>query len=378
MKKKAVIVIPTYNESKNIAALIEHITAVASHVEKWEIHIMVVDSSSPDGTRAIVEQIMKTHKNLHLINTKKEGLGKAYIQGFVHSLHTIDPYVLFEMDADLSHNPDNIPHFLNEIEKGADMVVGTRYSKGGSIPADWGIDRKILSIGANLVVRLGFMNLKQTEWTNGYRAIRKWVVQQIIKEMDQYTGYVFQVAFLDKAIKAGARISEVPVQFVDRTHGVSKINSFQYIVQTLFYVLTYSSFIKFVITGFLGFAVDFAFAYLFINLFLLQKITANILSAEIAIISNFFINNFWSFKHKKVTGGFFAYAKKLLLFNLVSSGSLVIQGVGLTISLALLGDRLFLLGPLKIQSWIVYKIGIIACIIIPYSYILYNKVIWKR
>lgn len=376
--KKAIVVIPTYNEAKNIKTLIQKIFLVSKEITNWEIHIMIVDSDSPDGTKNIVQNLIPTYPRLHLIQTKKEGLGKAYILGFTESIKQINPYVLFEMDADLSHNPEDIPNFLKEIEKGADMVIGTRYSKGGSIPSNWGLHRKILSIGANLIVRLGFMNLKQTEWTNGFRAIRKWVVQKIIGEMTNYTGYVFQVAFLDKTLKTGGKVTEIPVHFVDRTHGVSKINSFQYIIQTLLYVVSHSSFIKFVITGLFGFGVDFSFAYMFISFFKVPTVLANIFSAEIAIISNFFINNFWSFSEKKIQGGIFTYLKKLFVFNLVSSGSLLIQGIGMSLCIQLLGEKSILIGPLYVQGWILYKIGIIALIIIPYSYILYNKVIWKK
>jgi dolichol-phosphate mannosyltransferase len=146
----------------------------------------------------------------------------------------------------------------------------------------------------------------------------------------------------------------------------------------LLYVFTHSSFIKFVITGFLGFGVDFAFAYLFINFFHMVKTNANMMSAEVAIISNFFINNFWSFKDKKIIGGLFGYVKKFALFNLVSSGSIVIQGVGLSLMLNFFGDKLISFGVLAVSSWIIYKVLIITLVIIPYSYVLYNKVIWKR
>lgn len=368
--RKAVIVIPTYNERKNIKQLIESIFTTVSSIENWNIEVLVVDSSSPDDTLSEVKEVQKKFSSVHYIETKKEGLGKAYISGFTYAMEHLNPYVLFEMDADLSHSPEYIPAFLKKIEKGADFVIGSRYIAGGSIPSNWGFHRKLFSIGANLFVRLGFMRLSITDWTDGYRAIKVWVIKSALSHVSSYSGYVFQVALLDHAVNQKANVTEVPIQFVDRTEGVSKINSIQYILQTFFYVLTHSSFIKFVITGFLGFGVDFSFAYLFINVFNIAKTSANMLSAEIAIISNFFINNFWSFRHKKISGGFFGYIKKFILFNLVSSGSIVIQGAGLAILLNVFGDH----G----MQWILYKVLIIACVIIPYSYILYNKVIWKK
>lgn len=376
--KTAVIIIPTYNEAGNIKNLIDQLFIVLKTIIKWDIHVMVVDSSSPDKTDELVEQMKKTYPKLYLIKTEKEGLGKAYVHGFTQAIEKLNPYVLFEMDADLSHDPKEIPHFLEKIERGADFVVGSRYIKGGSIPSNWGIHRKIFSICGNLIVRLGFMRLDVTDWTNGFRAIKVWVVKASLNHLKNYSDYVFQIAFLDYSYNQKAIIKEIPINFVDRTEGESKINSVQYISQILFYVFTHSSFIKFVITGFLGFGIDFGFAYLFINLFHIVKITANMMSAEIAIITNFFVNNFWSFKDKKIGGGLFGYVKKFVLFNVVSSGSIIIQGVGLSFMLQFFGDKIISLGMVSVSSWIVYKIVIITFIIIPYSYVLYNKVIWKK
>ena len=370
MKKKAAIIIPTYNEVGNIEKLIERIFVVAEPIEKWEMHVVIIDSDSPDKTALVVEKLIEKHPRLHLIRSKKEGLGKAYVSGFTMVMEKLNPYVFFEMDADLSHNPSDIPLFLEKIEKGADFVIGSRYIKGGSIPGNWGLHRKIFSICGNLIVRLGFMRLNVTDWTNGYRAIKSWVVKSSLDHIKNYSGYVFQIAFLDSAYNQKAVIREVPINFIDRTEGESKINSVQYISQMLLYVFTHSSFITFVITGFIGFGIDFGFSYFFINALKIAKTTATVFSAEIAIICNFFINNFWSFKHKKIDGGAFSYIKSFLLFNFVSSGSILIQWAGMLFALHFFGD--------KGLSWILYKVIIIAFVIIPYSYVLYNKVIWKK
>lgn len=376
--RTAVIIIPTYNEAGNIENLIKQIFTETSGNSKWDVHIMVVDSSSPDNTAQIVNKLSEDYPKLHLESTPKEGLGKAYVYGFSKAIEKLNPYVLFEMDADLSHDPKEIPVFLEKIEKGADFVIGSRYIKGGSIPSNWGLHRKIFSICGNLIVRLGFMRLDVTDWTNGFRAIKSWVVKASLSHIKNYSGYVFQIAFLDHAYNQKAVIRETPIHFVDRTEGVSKINSGQYISQMLLYVFSHSSFIKFVITGFLGFGVDFMFAYFFINSLHIVKANANMMSAEMAIISNFFINNFWSFKDKKIEGGIFGFVKKFILFNLVSSGSIIIQGVGLSLLLNTFGDKLISLGVVSLPSWIIYKVCIITFIIIPYSYVLYNKVIWKK
>jgi len=378
--KKAVIILPTYNEEGDIGNLIETIFIQTNKIKNWEIEILVVDSKSKDKTAVIVkEKIIKFTGKVYLLETEKEGLGKAYVRGFDYAINKLKAYVIFEMDADLSHPPDKIHELLKTIEQGADLALGSRYIKGGSIPSNWAIHRKIFSIVSNLIIRLGFMKLKINDWTGGYRAIKVWVIKKVLPKVNNYSGYVFQIAFLDNAIKSGAKIKEVPFHFSDRTYGVSKINPAQYIVQILMYVFLNSSFIKFVIVGFTGFFIDFGFAYFFINTLRFPKAPSNMLSAEMAIISNFFLNNFWSFKHKKIGGGALSYIVKFFSFNFVSLGAIIIQGVGLTLCLKFFGDSsIRLLNVISLQSWIIYKIFLIAFLVIPYSYILYNKVVWKE
>lgn len=380
-KKRAVIILPTYNERHNIVKLIDKIMHETEHLERWETHIMVVDSASPDGTGDAIQEIIdakpERYPNLHLIKTKKEGLGKAYLQGFRTAIDELQPAVLFEMDADHSHDPKHIPPFLQKIEEGADFVIGSRYISGGSIPKDWALHRKMFSVLGNWIIRFGFMKLRITDWTSGFRAMKVWIVQKSLRKLEGYTGYVFQVALLDNAIKAKAVMREVPIRFVDRTEGQSKINSTQYIFQTLLYVFQHSSFIKFCIVGGMGFIVDFSFAYLFIQVFHFPKVLSNMMSAEIAIISNFMFNNYWSFAHKRIrrSGSIFL---SLLKFNLVSSGSVFIQGSGMWLALNILGDHILHIGSLEFHSWIVYKVIIILMVIIPYSYFFYNRFVWKE
>ena len=228
--KTAAIIIPSFNESGSIEKLIQEIFSIADTLPKWILHIWIVDSHSSDQTDLIVKRLMDKYKNLHLLETKKEGLGKAYIAGFRAALDSINPYVLFEMDGDGSHLPKYIPQFLEKIEKGADFVIGSRYMKGGSIPSDWGLHRKIFSVCANIFVKFGFMKLKISDWTSGYRAIKSWIIRAELSYVNRYSGYVFQVALLDKAVTKGANIDQIPIQFIDRIAGRSKINAAQYFV----------------------------------------------------------------------------------------------------------------------------------------------------
>lgn len=379
--RKAVVILPTYNEAKNISKLVDEILLVSNSIKNWEIHILVVDSNSPDDTGKILDKLYNSDRqkyaNLHILHTQKEGLGKAYLEGFQKAISDLKPYVLFEMDADFSHDPKTIPMFLEEIEKGADFVIGSRYRKNGSIPKDWAWTRKLYSVLGNWIIRIGFMRLNITEWTNGFRAIKSWIVVKALDHVKNYNGYVFQVAMLDFAVNNKAIIKEIPIHFKDREQGYSKINSFQYIVQTLFYVLGHSSFIKFCVVGALGFIVDFGLASLFILFFQFPKVSANIYSAELAIISNFFLNNFWSFGSKKIIG-ITKTIGNLIYFNFISLGSLIIQGTGLWLALKFIGDYTIELGKIELHSWVLYKIILIILIIIPYSYILYNKFVWKN
>ncbi len=368
--KKAVIIIPTYNEVDNISNLINSLFSLSKTIKGWQIELIVVDSTSPDKTSSSVRKLQKEHANLHLLSTKKEGLGRAYLKGITFALNKLGADVVFEMDADFSHNPQVIPDFLRKIDEGADFVIGSRYIRGGSIPADWSLDRKFFSVFGNLIIRAGFMKIRITDWTSGYRAIRSWVLESSLKHLEKYSGYVFQVALLDESLKKNAKVSEIPITFIDRRYGVSKINTFQYMSQTLWYVFTHSSFIRYFIVGVAGASIDFGLSFLIIEVFKIAHNLfwlATLVSAEAAVIFNFFANNFWSFSHKKLTHRLSSYFLAFLKFSAVAVGALAIQAFGIQYLTNIFGAR----------YWFVYKFFIIALVIIPYSYFLYNKVIWK-
>lgn len=376
--KKVVIVMPTYNEAGNINKVIKEIFALQEKIDNWQINLLIVDDNSPDQTADLVKKMQTKYAQLYLITGQKQGLGKAYVRGFKEAIENMQANLLFEMDADLSHPTSLIPKMLVSVEKGADFVIGSRNIKGGAIPKNWGLHRKIFSSFGNLIVRLGFMNFKIHDWTSGYRAVKTNFVKQVISEMDKHSGYVFQIALLDKAVKQGLNIKEVPLRFKDREKGVSKIQAFNYIFDIFAYLFNNSSFIKYVITGFVGFIVDFGFAYIFIYFLNINKPLANLISAELAIVFNFFTNNFWSFKHKQIQGEVKIYFLKFLLFNLVSSGGILIQFLGMYLALQYLGDISLNILFTQVPAWIIYKILIIGFLVIPYSYFMYNKIIWEK
>lgn len=368
--KKALIILPTYNEAGTIEKLIKEIFNQQKNTTLWEINILINDSQSTDNTSEIVKKLIKVYpKKLFLINSQKQGLGKAYLESFNYAIENLNPYVIFQMDADLSHDPILIPLFLKEIEKGADFVIGSRYISGGSIPKNWGLHRKIFSILGNFIVRFGFMKLKIHDWTSGYRAIKLWLIKDSLAHIKNYSGYVFQIALLDKAVKKNAIIKEVPLKFIDRIYGKSKIIFFQYIFHILLYLLMYSTFIKFVIVGIIGAIVDFGLSYILgINSPNKSVIIITLISTESAIISNYLLNNFWSFNEKKKSPFKKEFYFNFLKFNLISFGSIIIQTIGMALLTNIFGRNL----------WYLYKFLIILLIIIPYSYILYNKIVWKN
>lgn len=365
--RKVAIITPTYNEEKNIQNLIKQIFALEKKSDKWQFNLVVVDSRSPDNTGKTVKSLQKEYPNLFLVETEKKGLGKAYIEGYRFAFEKINPYLIIQMDADLSHQPKYILDFLKEIEKGNDFVLGSRYIKKGSIPKEWAWYRKLFSMLGNFIIKIGFANFKITDWTSGYRAIKSWVIKEIVSETQKYSGYVFQIATIDQALKKGTRIKEVPINFIDRRFGVSKISFGQYIFDIFLYLFFNSSFIKFVVVGTLGFLIDFFLSYLLIERINLALWLATVISAETAIVFNYLLNNSWTFAYKKITQGLSLFIN-LIKFNLISLGSIIIQAFGMEMMGKLFGRNL----------WFIYKSLIIIFIIIPYSFILYNKVIWKK
>ncbi len=371
--RNAVIVLPTYNEAGTVTTLIETIFETASSIENWRIAVLVVDSDSEDDTVQQVKTLQKKHrKSLHLLSTTKEGLGKAYVEGFTYATEHMNPYVLFEMDADLSHNPKDISQLLKKIEAGADLVIGSRYIKGGSIPKQWAPSRKFYSIVGNLIIKYGFMKRRVSDWTSGYRAIKVWVVKSALEHIRHYSGYVFQIALLDQAIKHRAHLAEVPIQFKDRTYGISKIDVSQYGSQTLFYVLSHSSFIRFCIVGGVGFMVDFSTQYLLMTMLAFAGWMSTLISTTLAVISNFTLNNFWSFSHKRSS------RKRVLAWQFIKFAAVSLGSIGIQTTMVYLFETYF---PQYAQVFIdilLYRIAVIAFMIIPYSYFFYNKVVWKE
>jgi dolichol-phosphate mannosyltransferase len=391
--KKAVIVIPTYNESKNVGPVTEKLQEVFKEIKNWKMEILIVDDTSPDKTYEVVQQLQKKQKNLHLvINKKKSGLGGAYLRGFKEAYGPLEADVAFEFDADLSHDPTKIPEFLKMLDNGYDMVLGSRYIPGGGIPDDWGIDRKFMSVVGNLVIMVVLTDFRIRDWTGGYRAITKKVYDNIHKNLtsERFSGYTFQIGFLHQAVRKGYKIGEVPFRFVDRTEGESKLGS-EYVKNTLIYIfkvrleeIMKSRFFKFLFVGGLGTLIQLTVLSIlravlpeFNVLFLSKFLTATLIAIESAIVSNFILNNLWTFADKKLDPK--TIPSKFIQFNLASMGSVIIQFI-----VNLLGENLIGLKPLfklpiinfMIDTGIIFAMtGIVIGLF--WNFFAYNKFIWN-
>lgn len=207
---------PTYNEAENINRIVP---AVLEAVP--EVHMLIVDDSSPDGTGDLADALADADERVHVLHrTSKDGLGRAYIAGFRWALER-DYDAMFEMDADFSHQPKYLPDFLAAAET-ADLVLGCRYKKGGGVE-NWGPLRQLISRGGNLYAR-AVLWLPFNDLTGGFKCFRREVLESIDLETIESVGYAFQIELTYRAHKAGFKIAEVPIIFPDRVKGESKMH----------------------------------------------------------------------------------------------------------------------------------------------------------
>jgi len=214
---RALVIVPTYNERFNIARLIPAVLAQDPSLE-----MLVVDDASPDGTGGVVDAIAANNDRVHVIHREgKLGLGTAYIAGFRWALERKYD-LIFEMDADFSHNPERLPEFLETVRE-ADLVLGSRYQDGRVNVVNWPMSRLFLSYAANIYAR-AVTGLPVSDTTGGFKCFRRNVLESIDLTSVKSNGYAFQIEMSFRAWKRGFRLVEIPIVFVDRTEGVSKMS----------------------------------------------------------------------------------------------------------------------------------------------------------
>ena len=217
MLERVLVIIPTYNEAKNLPQIVPAILRQDPRIE-----ILVVDDNSPDGTGDLADRMSQAKPRVHVLHRlAKEGLGRAYLAGFRWALDN-GFQAIFEMDADFSHDPAFLPEFLKAAEEGADLVLGSRYATGVNV-INWPISRLLLSLGANLYARM-VTGLPLTDSTGGFKCFRREVLEAIALDRVRSNGYAFQIEMSFRAWRKGFRLVEIPIIFHDRVEGQSKMS----------------------------------------------------------------------------------------------------------------------------------------------------------
>ena len=211
---QATVCLPTYNERENIDPMLRALTAGG-------VNVLVVDDNSPDGTGEIADSLARELDGVAVLHReRKEGLGPAYLAGFRRAL-TDGAVLVLEMDCDLSHSPDDVPRLVAAAND-ADLVIGSRYVHGGSI-GNWGVVRRFISAGGSLYARL-LLGVSVRDLTGGFKCYRRQVLETIDLDAIKSKGYAFQIETTYRALRAGFRVTEIPIHFVDREVGGSKMS----------------------------------------------------------------------------------------------------------------------------------------------------------
>ncbi len=377
---KIVIISPTYNEKANIEKMIpvleEEIFPMIKH---HDMQILIADDKSPDGTAEVIKEYQKKYKNLHLITGEKQGLGAAYVRGMKYSMEQLHADAVMEFDADFQHDPHDIPRLIAAMDAGADYVIGSRYVPGGAIPKEWGIDRKFLSVFGSLFIRVVWLNFKIHDMTSGFKLTKTSYLKKIDLDHLLSKNFSYKIQILHEVIKQGAKVQEVPIVFNERTQGGSKISQNDQF-ESLYIVLRlalddHKRIIKFLFVGGTGFILQYMVTYMLIISGVEQFIAA-MLGGEAAILSNFFLNNIWTFKDTDKIKQKGSLIERLVKFNTASLLSIGLQGLATFIAVLLLGEDLHVLG-YTIHTALAILFPTIILLVIPLNYFIYNKIVWK-
>jgi dolichol-phosphate mannosyltransferase len=371
---KIVVVVPTYNEKANIQKLVPVLDGIFKKSD-YNFSVLIVDGNSPDGTYSEVQSLIKKYKFLNIIlEKKKNGLGAAYIYAFQHAMKEMKADVIVEMDADFQHDPHDLPRLVKPIIDGkADYTIGSRFTKGGSIPKEWAFNRKFLSVGGNIFskVVLGIFNVN--DFTSGFKASRvKGFVDKLPLDTILSAGFAYKIDLLFKMHRLGARIKEVPIAFGVRDRGDSKMESNNAMdslkVVVMLRVNENKSFFKFLAVGFTGLFVDAGLFNIFRLLPFLGASLGALLSGTLAMFTTFMLNNYWSFGDRKLKS-----SKDKVLGVIVYFASsyvpILLRSKLVDLSVSLFGDTFIITNA-------AFFVGILFGLI--WNFTVYSKVIWKK
>ena len=358
---RLVVNIPTYCERDNIEEIIKSVLSACKKIDA-DVHVLVSDSASPDGTVKIVKKISSRNPRVHYLDVKVRGLGVGVVKGHRFAIDKLKTDVLAQMDGDLSHDPSTLPIMFDYIKKGYDLVNGSRLMPGGKNLLGW--HRRLFTRGSALFCKLSWGTFSLSEYTNSYRMFTKELFEKIdfAKVPWRAKTYIIQPSFLYAAVAAGAKIKEVPIRFIDRRRGYSKAQIIAYTWDVIKFgvrvrIERSKMFIKFLMVGTGGYLVNAIFLgllnrgqiyslkilsepilsfvpthqqaskFLFLNVD--RLFVASIISIELSIIFNFLFHDNWTFKIRKKDG---LLITRFLKFNLTSAGSPVIQLISILVA----------------------------------------------
>lgn len=397
---KIIVILPTYNERANIQKLIPILEEkVFPEIKNHDMQILVVDDNSPDGTAEEVKIFMKKWKNIDLLLGEKKGLGAAYARGMYYAMDKMKGEAIVEFDSDFQHDPADIPRLIAAMDKGADYVIGSRYIKGGAIPKEWGLHRKLISRFGGLFAQIVLWTWSVHDMTSGFKLTKTSFLKKVDLHNLYSKYYAYKLHILHDVMLQKPKVIEVPIIFYERKEGSSKItrkdlfDSFWVVIRLR--LRDSGRVIKFLFVGGTGFIVQVTTQETSIrsgmSLFLTNTLAGygiikDITSvshaigagfgAESAIISNFLFNNFWTFndtRKLKEKSNFFVRAIK---FNLASFGSIFIQSVAVLIAEKLVGEKIMILSK-PFPTRLAVLIPTIILFVIPLNYFIYNVLIWK-
>ena len=321
-ESRVCFVVPTYNEAPNVSPLLARLT---EEYKGESTRFLVVDDESPDGTADRVREFGARDSRVHLLEGKRRGLGDAYVRGISHALDALGAEVVIQMDADFSHDPSDAKKLLARLADGADAAIGSRYVSGGAVDKDWSLVRRWLSRCGNYLARriAGLVTVR--DCTSGFKAISTRALKAADVTAIRVQGYAFQIALLHRLISSGARIVEEPIYFRDRERGQTKLGvrdliEFFYSVWWM-RVAGYKTFLKFSLVGLSGVLVNLGSFQLALGLGV-HKFLASPIAIELSIISNFLLNNYWTFADRAMTG---RRRIRGLKYNLVSLTTLALS-----------------------------------------------------
>lgn len=352
---RLVVNIPTYNEKENVEEIIKKVLAVGKKMPQVDLHVLVSDSHSPDGTPEIVKNISATNPRVHYLDVKDRGLGVGLIKGHRFAIDRLHADILAQMDGDLSHDPQTLPQMIEYISKGYDMINGSRLMPGGKNLLGW--HRRLFTRGSALYCKIAWGTFNISEYTTSYRVFTKKLFERIDLSKVPWRSitYIVQPAFLYAALQAGAKIKEVPITFEDRKRGYSKAQIISYTLDVLKYGIKVrftrsKTFIKFLMVGtvsyllnaillgllnrgqvyfltvlpkpLLSFVPSVEYAPQLFFLTLDRLFVSSVISIETSIILNFILHENWTFKRRSHKG---SPVFRFLKFNLTSIGSPFIQ-----------------------------------------------------